>query len=84
VDSSGRTALDLAALTGQTQAFGLITAAGGQRRYFKSERDLQQTVENRSRHVHIYRKLVHNKVKWKDTEDSTTADGTQSLTTENE
>jgi ankyrin repeat protein len=84
VDSSGRTALDLAALTGQTQAFGLITAAGGQRRYFKSERDLQQTVENRSRHVHIYRKLVHNKVKWKDTEDSTTADGTQSLSTGNE
>lgn len=60
VDSVGRTALDLAALTGQIDLFEKIRSEGGKPSYFKSESTVAQIVKARSKHLDIYKTTVRD------------------------
>ena len=53
IDSGGRTALDLAALTGQTVFFEKIRSRGGEPKYFQTEFAIQKMLDVRSRNSEI-------------------------------
>lgn len=61
VDSVGRTALDLAALTGQMNLMDKIYVAGGKPAYFKNEVTVLKIAKARSKHLHTYKSTVEFK-----------------------